>query len=100
MMFDFNRFFQDRGGAPGVKSEYTDQVIERTPVTSSDIDSVNYVPGSEGNVKEISLVFEDNVEKRNTDINLKKKVFLFKYEEIEFPNFPTSIEKIEREEVE
>ena len=84
-MFDFSRFF--------AAGSQTDQIIERTPVKESDIDGVDYVTGSVGQPKEISMAFENDVEKRNAEIHVNKKVYTFKYEDVDFPTFATSIEQ-------
>jgi hypothetical protein len=84
-MFDFSRFF-----TPGSQ---TDQIIQREPVKESDIDGINYVTGSVGQPKTVSIAFENDVEKRNAKIHIDWQVYTYKYEDVDFPTFATSIEQ-------
>jgi len=82
-MFDYINFFS---------KPPTDQVIERVPVADTDI-SEDFVEGSQGEVKELHMTSESNVDKMGSNILINKKVFYFKYENAEFPSFATSIEQ-------
>lgn len=88
-MFDYGAFFT---------KPPTEQVIERVPVSADDIGE-DYVEGSEGQIKELHLAGEIDVDKMGSNILVNKKVYYFKYENPEFPSFATSVEqRKEREE--
>ncbi|MFW5895216.1 MAG: hypothetical protein ACOCT9_00580 [archaeon] len=84
MTFDFNSFFTTPG---------TDLYVKRTPVKDEDIDDDEYVDGSQGQVKEIELTNESDVDKIGGKINFEKKVYIYKYEDPDNPSFSTSIEQ-------
>ena len=91
MGYDYKEFFAK---AP------TQQVIEQEFVKEEDIDGENYVDGSQGELKVLKMVSEDDTDKIGGKIAFQQKVFTFCYEDLENPSKSTSIEtKVVRREV-
>lgn len=86
MAYDYSNFFTPAE---------TDQLIQREPVTDSDVQdgTGNFVEGSQGNVKKMTLVLNTDVVKYEDRIEGTKRVFYYKYENPETPSFATDIEQ-------
>ena len=84
MTYDYNKFFSDIN---------TEQLIEQKYVKDEDIDGKNYVDGSQGELKVLSLVSENDVDKIGGKIKLDRKVFTFYYTDEDNPTQATTVER-------
>ena len=84
MGYDYSNFF---------KPVQTEQIFEQEFVKDEDIDGEKYVEGSQGEIKKLKMVSDSDTNKIGSQIEFQQKVFTFLYEEPEFPNKPTSIER-------
>lgn len=87
MAYDFSSFF-------GITE--TDQLIQREPVTDTDVQDnpSDFVEGSQGNIKKLTVVLDTNVDKYDDKVEGTKHVYYYKYQNPDFPSFATDIEQI------